>query len=287
MAPTIQIKVVGLLGEPSFHCAKSVAEALKQTFPSKLEDPIVLPLLEYQWREFVGNIKQEFKGEIWDFTSSVMCFLDGHPLGNEEALLKLAEEEFHYKDFRPEALYLAFASDFYTKYQNAKKHTFVFLDISIDGQLTGRMLFELFSDICPKTCKNFQALCTGEMGTSKSGLILHYKGSIFHRLVKNGWIQGGDIAAGRGNGGESIYGPVFEDESFAVPHKRRGVLGMSNKGRHTNGSQFYITLQPATWMDTKYVAFGYPSIPFHHWVCQPFLLSQDCLHTKDGAISEP
>ena len=46
------------------------------------------------------------------------------------------------------------------------------------------------------------------------------------------------------------------DENFAVPHSRRGVIGMANKGRHTNGSQFYITLQPAHWMDTKYVAFG-------------------------------
>jgi len=42
-----------------------------------------------------------------------------------------------------------------------------------------------------------------------------------------------------------------------VPHSRRGILGMANKGRHTNGSQFYITLQPAAWMNTKYVAFGY------------------------------
>ena len=48
----------------------------------------------------------------------------------------------------------------------------------------------------------------------------------------------------------------ISDENFAVKHTRRGTLGMSNKGRHTNGSQFYITLQPAQWMNTKYVAFG-------------------------------
>jgi peptidyl-prolyl cis-trans isomerase-like 6 len=46
------------------------------------------------------------------------------------------------------------------------------------------------------------------------------------------------------------------DENFAVSHDRRGIVGMANKDRHTNGSQFYITLQPAKWMDTKYVAFG-------------------------------
>lgn len=50
---------------------------------------------------------------------------------------------------------------------------------------------------------------------------------------------------------------MVPDENFSVPHNRRGILGMANKGRHTNGSQFYITLQPTQWMDTKYVAFGY------------------------------
>lgn len=65
-----------------------------------------------------------------------------------------------------------------------------------------------------------------------------------------------DILHGRGNGGESIYGPLFEDENFAIPHSNRGILGMANKGTHTNGSQFYITLQATPWMDCKYVCFG-------------------------------
>lgn len=99
-------------------------------------------------------------------------------------------------------------------------------------------------------------MCTGKAGFSQSGIRLHYAGSIFHRVVQNGWIQGGDIVAGKGDGGESIYGPTFEDESFAIPHNKRGVLGMVNKGRHSNGSQFYITLQPAPYLDKKYVAFG-------------------------------
>lgn len=48
----------------------------------------------------------------------------------------------------------------------------------------------------------------------------------------------------------------FPDEDFSIPHGKRGIVGMANRGRHTNGSQFFITLQPAPWMDTKYVAFG-------------------------------
>jgi len=56
---------------------------------------------------------------------------------------------------------------------------------------------------------------------------------------------------------------LFLDESFAVSHTRRGTLGMANKGPHSNGSQFYITLQPTTWMDRTYVAFGCVSHLFH------------------------
>ena len=53
-----------------------------------------------------------------------------------------------------------------------------------------------------------------------------------------------------------IINSTYTDENFAVSHSKRGILGMASKGRHTNGSQFYITLEPAKWMDTKYVAFG-------------------------------
>ncbi|VDP27955.1 unnamed protein product [Schistosoma margrebowiei] len=65
-----------------------------------------------------------------------------------------------------------------------------------------------------------------------------------------------DILYNRGNDGRSIYGPVFEDENYIIKHDRRGILSMANSGRHTNGSQFLITLAPAEWMDNRYVAFG-------------------------------
>ena len=55
--------------------------------------------------------------------------------------------------------------------------------------------------------------------------------------------------------------PSPPDECYAVSHDSAGVLGMANCGRHTNSSQFYITLQPALWMDRKYVAFGYATYP--------------------------
>ncbi|KAM9553818.1 putative inactive peptidyl-prolyl cis-trans isomerase-like 6 isoform 2-T2 [Salvelinus alpinus] len=257
MTSEVYLEIVGLMKEHHFQIAKSIAEGLKQKFPTSFLDPTIRPLLECDWHVYLTNKKRELKGEVWQFSSNLMCFVNGCLLGNEKDLTSWAEKQWEFTLIRPHALYLALADDYYSKHLHSTGHTFVYMDISIRGESVGRLLFELFTELCPKTCKNFQALCTGEAGLSQSDLLLSYKGSVFHRVVPNGWIQGGDISApGKGNGGESIYGPTFEDESFAVSHSRRGILGMANQGPHSNSSQFYITLQPALWMDRKYVAFG-------------------------------
>lgn len=89
-------------------------------------------------------------------------------------------------------------------------NTRVFFDIEVGGLPMGRIVFELFTDICPITCENFRALCTGEKALGKTtGKPLHYKGIVFHRVVKDFMIQGGDFSIGNGTGGESIYGGTF------------------------------------------------------------------------------
>ncbi|KFO74202.1 NK-tumor recognition protein, partial [Cuculus canorus] len=121
----------------------------------------------------------------------------------------------------------------------------------------GRIMFQLFSDVCPKTCKNFLCLCSGEKGIGKTtGKKLCYKGTTFHRVVKNFMIQGGDFSEGNGKGGESIYGGYFKDENFILKHDRAFLLSMANRGKHTNGSQFFITTKPAPHLDGVHVVFG-------------------------------
>ncbi len=134
----------------------------------------------------------------------------------------------------------------------------VFFDLEVDGKPGGRVEFELFADVVPKTVENFRALATGERGVGKSGKPLHFKGSIFHRIIPGFMCQGGDITNGDGRGGESIYGRFFHDEweHGVIHHTDPGLLSMANRGRDMQGSQFFITFGKAEWLDDKHVVFG-------------------------------
>lgn len=121
----------------------------------------------------------------------------------------------------------------------ASENPIVFMDISIADLPAGRLKFELFADVVPKTAENFRQLCTGEYKVN--GVPQGYKNCTFHRVIKDFMAQGGDFIKGDGTGSMSIYGETFKDENFQLKHSEAGLLSMANSGPNTNGCQVCIS----------------------------------------------
>jgi len=109
----------------------------------------------------------------------------------------------------------------------------------------GDIELELFEDVAPLAVENF-------LTHVKNG---YYNGTTFHRIIKNFMIQAGD-PTGTGRGGESIWHKPFKDEFKNKTFNKAGILAMANRGRNTNGSQFFITLAPTPWLNGYHTIFG-------------------------------
>jgi len=110
----------------------------------------------------------------------------------------------------------------------------------------GPIVVELYWDEAPLACESFYRL-------AGKG---YYDGTLFHRVIKDFMVQGGD-PTGTGRGGNSIWGKKFKDEiTPKLKHTGAGIVSMANSGVDSNGSQFFFTLAPCPWLDGKHTIFG-------------------------------
>lgn len=139
------------------------------------------------------------------------------------------------------AINLSFNATLFAQEDNQEKEPIVVFETN-----QGIIEIKLLSDVAPKTCENM-------VGLVKKG---YYDGLIFHRVIKNFMIQGGD-PTGTGRGGESLWGGKFEDEVRSdVRFDKPGLLAMANAGPNTNGSQFFITTIATPWLNMRHTIFG-------------------------------
>eukprot|EP00218_Dolichomastix_sp_CCMP3274_P012815 CAMPEP_0170133794 /NCGR_PEP_ID=MMETSP0033_2-20121228/1544_1 /TAXON_ID=195969 /ORGANISM="Dolichomastix tenuilepis, Strain CCMP3274" /LENGTH=289 /DNA_ID=CAMNT_0010369321 /DNA_START=17 /DNA_END=886 /DNA_ORIENTATION=+ len=248
------LTVAGKLNDQTFQRCKKGAEIIAQNSDWEVK---VLSLLPTDYEVYLETAMAYFAGTVvkQSHKSNVVAFVGapGTPgceyIGGMKQLQTFMRETFGYVDKTNKILYERMAKVHMRKVMAEKGHKFVYMDFSVDGVSSGKVIMELFTSEVPKTCSNFISLCKGtDKGT--------YKNTPIHRIVDGGWLQGGDIVDGSGLNGQSIYGQRFADECFAVKHNQAGIVGMANSGSHTNASQFYITLASLPYLDGKKVAFG-------------------------------
>jgi len=132
--------------------------------------------------------------------------------------------------------------------------------------MEGSVTVGLFGNTAPVSVLNFKTLCSGfkrpKAGLKKDDVLfkmletISYGGTTCHRVVKDMLLHCGDVFNQEGRGSTSIYGATFNDENFVISHTSGGVVSMANRGKDTNGSQFFFTLGAARFLDGKHVAFG-------------------------------
>merc|ERR1719326_160215 len=246
------ITVAGRLDDYRFHICKDIASGLADRFGQVTFD--AEGMTEVDWNAYINLKKKEFKKNGSNHRTSPVIFYNSvNYIGDEEQFRTWCVRAYGHKANKSNnVLYRGLAKKEYSSWLTENKNSFCYFDLNCGGHKLGRVVFELYRTVCPRTCQNFMDLCTGSKGKG-----YNYKNTILHRVIPDVFIQGGDIDKGSGDGGAAAGGGTFPDENFAIRHDRPGILAMANNGSaHTNASQFYVTLRPMPWLDSKRVSFG-------------------------------
>jgi cyclophilin family peptidyl-prolyl cis-trans isomerase len=201
-------------------------------------------MLEADWELFQLKKYNKIEPDL-----EVLCYLDGILIGGTFELSQLAIEKYKYIENTSQSAFTAEAESSYIQKISSPSKKYVLWHIKIGEAPEKKLVIELDVQNCPRTCENFWQLSNGFKDLS-------YSGSIIHRVIQDGYIEGGLINTASGKSHSSIYGEFFADENYSYLHDKPGVIGMSKFGRNQNGSLFYITLRPSPSLNGRMVAFG-------------------------------
>lgn len=233
-----RITVLGLIQDPEFQRAKFISQNLPGNFEVDSS-----AFVETDWELVSHRLISRF--ELSLVNPKVICLLNETYLGDSNKLAEWALSEMNYQENQRSEFYQEKARDEYLSYLTKSKKKYVLWGVKIGDLQERQVVIELDFGLCPKTCENFWQI---SMGSGQ----LHYRNTRFHRIVSDGYIEGGLL----NRQSTSIYGGFFSDENYAYLHDKPGVLGMSKSGAHKNGSAFYITLRAMPHLNRRTVAFG-------------------------------
>ncbi|XP_044759474.1 probable inactive peptidyl-prolyl cis-trans isomerase-like 6 [Coccinella septempunctata] len=235
----IKFTVYGLMVMAEFQKCKYIVESLHSCYPERYAKPVVRPLLNVDWNEFLRKERRSRGGALWTLKTGVAVYCNDEFMGDDLVLSKYVSSRYilPMKNFYQMG---RVALKNYLTEMMAHGRRCIYLMVAINDIIVGTMIFTLFEDMVPKTCRVFLKRCRKLKGG--------YSNTPIHRIVESSWVQ---------CGGYKLKEVKMPCENFAISHDNRGILSMCNSGRHKqNTTQFLITLQKSVWMDTHYVAFG-------------------------------
>ncbi|XP_049873206.1 NK-tumor recognition protein-like isoform X2 [Pectinophora gossypiella] len=233
----IKFTVIGNRVTKEFIYCANMVQGMHKYRSRKFDAPVIKGVTGVEWPHVLNDLKIQYGSPAHCLRSEVAVIYNDGFLGGDQELKDLIETRYLYHlvlNYQKES------TQNFVNFVKASGRSCAYLHISIDEKPIGTLIFMLYDDIVPNTCENFLRLCK----QTKGG----YSGTPVHRIVKDGWIQGGGFA---------LKQTYLTCENFAIPNDKRGVLGMANAGRHIDCStQFYVLLQPSEWMNARFVAFG-------------------------------
>ena len=194
-ATTVTITVAGMFSDAGFQQCRVIAENLASVVEHVSVE--VLAMVEHDWEQYIDAKGRELGGEAYSHTESPVVFINGSTyVGGTDSFTDYVAKTFEYEDATKAAMYNRLAIREYQKHLQSTGNQFCYFDMKLGNAEPKRIMFELFTDVCPKTCENFRCLCTGERGSVPVGeeneqLKLHFLGTPFHRVVEGAWVQGG------------------------------------------------------------------------------------------------